>query len=279
MYFYAQMSKLLKKSIYQNILRTFISGVLLVSFLPSKAKAPYLTIKELSVPPPRIIRTCCAFGANMGIAGIPFAKKTDITSVGELGPHNYLGKKDENNGNIYTKRGGFLDLGHLRDCADWTAYLYQLINASKENKELTITRLGNEGGTKTLELLIPDEFDDLDACELAGKIAYDLSLWHEIATWFGASYVPLVPERFSSFSPEDLFSNLLGVHLGMRAIKSDLDYNEAMTFFTGITDKYTRLTIVFFARIATVLSCYTNRIAAFFGKLRSIYCNHTVFTT
>jgi hypothetical protein len=56
-----------------------------------------------------------------------------------------------------------------------------------------------------------------------------MSLWHEISTWFGASYVPLVPERFSSFSPEDMYSNLMGVHLGMRSIKSNLEYNEAMT--------------------------------------------------
>jgi len=56
-----------------------------------------------------------------------------------------------------------------------------------------------------------------------------MSLWHEISTWFGASYVPLVPEKFSSFSPEDMYSNLMGVHMGMRAIKSNLDYNEAMT--------------------------------------------------
>lgn len=42
--------------------------------------------------------------------------------------------------------------------------------------------------------------------------------------------MPLVPERFSSFSPEDLYSNLLGVELAKRAIKSDMEYNEAMTF-------------------------------------------------
>jgi hypothetical protein len=146
-----------------------------------------------------------------------------------MGPHHYLGNKDEHNGNIYTKRGGFIDLGHLRDCADWTAYLYQLIIASEDNREFVITHLGNEGGSKNLVLRIPEEFNELDALELAGKIAYDLSLWHEIATWFGSSYVPLVPERFSSFSPEDLFSNLLGVKLSQRAIKSNLDYNEAMT--------------------------------------------------
>lgn len=208
---------------------TLIAGFLLFLIMPAMAKAPYLTEKELSFPPPRIIRACCAFGASMGIVGIPFVKKTDITSVGEMGSHNYMGNRDEHNGNIYTKRGGFIDLGHLRDCADWTAYLYRLIIASKGNEELAITDLGNEGGPKTLTLRIPEDFDSQDACELAGKIAYDLSLWHEISTWFGSSYVPLVPERFSSFSPEDLYSNLLGVHLSKRAIKSNLEYNDAMT--------------------------------------------------
>ena len=219
----------MKNSNFQNIIKTLIAGILLFSFIPAMAKAPFLTKEELSFPPPRIIRTCCAFGANLGIAGVPFIKKTDITSIGEMGSHHYLGNKDEHNGNIYTKRGGFIDLGHLRDCADWTAYLYQLIIASEDNQELVITHLGNEGGSKNLVLRIPEEFNELDALELAGKIAYDLSLWHEIATWFGSSYVPLVPERFSSFSPEDLFSNLLGVKLSQQAIKSNLDYNEAMT--------------------------------------------------
>lgn len=193
------------------------------------AKAPLLTVKELSAPPAKIIRTCCSFGANIGISGVPFVKKTDITSLEEIGNHHFLGNIEENNGNIYTKRGGFIDLGHLRDCADWTAYLYQVIIASKENGEFEIIHLGNEGGSKKLLLEIPEDMDETEAGELAGKIAYDLSLWHEIATWYGTSYVPLVPERYSSFSPEDLYSNLLGIHLGMQAIQSDLEYNEAMS--------------------------------------------------
>ncbi len=216
-------------SIFRKITKALIVIVFFISTLPVFAKAPLLTAKELSFPPPKIIRTCCSFGADIGISGVPFVKKTDITSIEEIGDHQFMGDITENNGNIYTKRGGFLDLGHLRDCADWTAYLYQLILASKENKELEIIHLGNEGGSKTLILEIPEDFNESEACELAGKIAYDLSLWHEIATWYGTSYVPLVPERYSSFSPEDLYSNLLGVHLGMAAIKSDLEYNEAMT--------------------------------------------------
>jgi hypothetical protein len=77
--------------------------------------------------------------------------------------------------------------------------------------------------------------DDSQLYELAGKIAYDLSVWHEIATWYGASYLPLIPERYSSFSPEDLYSNLLGVILGIQALKSDLEYDEAMTILLAQT--------------------------------------------
>ena len=193
------------------------------------AKAPDLDLKELRVAPPKIIRTCCGFGAEVGIIGVPFAKRTNITSREKIGTHVYLGDKSENNGNIYTRLGGFIDLGHLRDCADWTAYLYSVMAAGRDNFQLQKIDLRNEGGSKTLEFYIPENFSEDELINLAGKIAYDLSLWHEISTWFGASYVPLVPERFSSFSPEDMYSNLLGVYLGMKAIKSDLEFNEAMT--------------------------------------------------
>ncbi len=210
-------------------MKILISLLIIFVSVSSFAIAPDLTAEEIASPPPKIIRTCCAFGANIGITGVPFIKKTEITSVGTMGPHSFLGGREEKNGNIYTRRGGFIDLGHLRDCADWTAYLYDLIKASKTNRDLIITKIGNEGGEKILTLRIPDDLDNDDALELAGKIAYDLSVWHEIATWFGVSYVPMIPERFSSFSPEDLYSNLLGVHLATMAIKSEKDYNEAMT--------------------------------------------------
>jgi hypothetical protein len=221
-----------KTTMIQIFKRRFQPVLFLILFFSAfqvLAKAPVLTKKELSVAPPRIIRTCCGFGVEVGIAGVPFAKKTDITSREIMGSHRYMGDKDERNGNIYTRRGGFLDMGHLRDCADWTAYLYNLIKASQTDSQFTQTELRNEGGAKSLILKVPENFSEEEIIQLAGKISYDLSLWHEISTWFGASYVPLVPERYSSFSPEDMYSNLMGVHLGMRAIKSELEYNEAMT--------------------------------------------------
>ena len=212
-----------------NIRTTLISAVFLIMALVSNGKTPVLNVKELETPPPKIIRTCCLFGADVHVAVIPFVKFTNIISLSELGEHSYLGGKKEGNGIIYTRRGGFIDIGHLRDCADWTAYLYSVIRASKNYPFLQIIKLGYEGGKITLHLNISEVTDSTDLYELAGKIAYDLSLWHEIATWYGTSYVPMIPERYSSFSPEDLYSNLLGTKLGIKALKSNLDYNQAMT--------------------------------------------------
>lgn len=185
---------------------------------------------EMSVPadpPPRIIRTCCAFGNDVGLVGLPFIKMSDVMDVADLGQHQYLGGKSEGNGIVYTRRGGFIDLGHLRDQADWTAFLHQLILAQRGTTyEL---KLGKEGGTKTLLLEIPADFQNQDAALLAGRIAYDLSVWHEIATWYGASSVPFVPERYSSFSVEDDYSNQLGILCSIEAIQSPEPYNEAMS--------------------------------------------------
>ena len=160
--------------------------------------------------------------------GVPGLKISDITSKDELGPHQYLGSDLEGNGIIYTRKAGFIDMGHLRDQADWTAYLYTHIMHHIQ-KGVAVQRLGYEGGAKILTIHPPKEMAPEDVMQLAGKIAYDLSVWHEIATWFGASSIPLVPERFSSFSVEDAYSNLLGVHLGIAALKSELPYEEAMT--------------------------------------------------
>jgi len=48
---------------------------------------------------------------------------------------------------------------------------------------------------------------------MAQWIGFQLSIWHEIATWYGWSWTKTFPETASAFSPEDLYSNLLGVKL------------------------------------------------------------------
>ncbi|MFK7907877.1 MAG: DUF4056 domain-containing protein [Chitinophagales bacterium] len=191
------------------------------------AKGPILSTKKLQSPPPRIIRTCCSFGVKVSLFRLPI-KITEITSVEKIGVHEYMGSTREKNGIIYTHKGGFIDLGHVRDQADWTAYLYTQILEHREEGEL-IQKIGYEGGGKELRIEIAEDLNEEDIIQLAGKIAYDLSVWHEISTWFGASTIPLVPERYSSFSVEDAYSNLLGATLGMKALQSNLPYEETMT--------------------------------------------------
>lgn len=217
-------------------MKTFIIQLLVVLTANHLvAKSPTLTDKELHAPLPKIIRTCCSFGTEVKVAAVPLKKVTNITSLEEIGKHHYLGDKAEGNGIIYTEKGGFIDLGHVRDCADWTAYLFNFIQHVQQDTMPINKNLGHEGGSKTLALQIPNELDKNQMVALAGRIAYDLSLWHEIATWFGSSYIPMIPEGYSSFSPEDLYSNLLGVTIGMEAIKSELPYEEAMTKIIAAT--------------------------------------------
>lgn len=192
------------------------------------AKAPLLSPKESLIHPPRIIRTCCSFGYEVPLAVIPGVKITETSSIEKLGPHQYLGDPTEGNGIIYTRRGGFIDLGHLRDMADWTAFLY--LQAQRSQKQgVILVDLGREGGIKSLVMNVPKETSSDDLLLIAGKIAYDLSVWHEIATWYGCATVPLLPERYSSFSIEDAYSNLLGVHIAMEAIRSEMPYEQAVT--------------------------------------------------
>ena len=67
---------------------------------------------------------------------------------------------------------------------------------------------------------------------LAQWIAFELSVWHEIATAYGVTSIDLYPEYVSAFSPEDLYSNLLGAKIGgglvmlAGSIFSDIAYEQ-----------------------------------------------------
>lgn len=213
---------------FNSLFKLVLASIVLLGSLMSPAKPMVLTAKEFKNPPSRIIRSCCSFGANLHLMVIPAIKISDITSIEKVGPHMYLGSNREGNGVIYTKRGGFIDLGHLRDQADWTAFLYSTILFNKEKGNVKLN-LGIEGGKKSVNIKWDKDMDSLDLLHLAGKVTYDLSVWHEIGTWYGTSYVPLMPERYSSFSIEDIYSNLTGVTLGMEALKSNMPYEQAMT--------------------------------------------------
>ena len=115
------------------------------------AKPPILSSKELKNHPPRVTRTCCAFGTKMKLVVLPFIKLNHVIEFNNLGSHHYLGHRDEGNGILYSEKGGFIDLGHVREWADWTAFLYLHV-LEVANDPSSKKKLGIEGGMRFLEL-------------------------------------------------------------------------------------------------------------------------------
>jgi len=190
--------------------------------------------------PPHRLRPCCAFGQGLAVSiatlPLPGIRIDNVLDPGQLGRHRYdaalIGLANglahafvspERNGLVYTRRGGFVDLAHVRAYADWTVYLTHRIGALLATGGSI--RLPDEGGRRMLHLSAAprDPLRRIDrrraARALAERIAWQLSLWHEAATWYGWSSVGLFPERVSAFSPEDLYSNVLGIRVASALLR------------------------------------------------------------
>ncbi|MGL4978547.1 MAG: DUF4056 domain-containing protein, partial [Plesiomonas sp.] len=132
-----------------------------------------------------------------------------------------LGLSGERNGLIYTRRGGFLDSAHIRDTADNTLFLFSQIYphlgkamSLSLSPELASRRIVLRAFSPPIE---PAARYAL-AAHLAAQLAYQLAQWHEIAQWYGYRSIALVSEEVSAFSPEDLYSNLLGSKLALAVL-------------------------------------------------------------
>jgi hypothetical protein len=180
------------------------------------------------LPPPGGLRPCCAFGYNLkaqawGIP-VPFYQLGNLVDADRLGTHHYndsafnaisnlLGIGSEQLGLIYTHRGGFIDIAHVRDTADNTLFLFsQLLPRLGQQWHID---LSPELATRRIQLNAFSPPQDAAqrytlAAYLAGEIAFQMAAWHEIAQWYGYRSVPGFSEEVSAFSPEDLYSNLLG---------------------------------------------------------------------
>jgi hypothetical protein len=202
----------------------------------SGKSARRLLVEEIpEIPIRKRLRPCCAFGTDLkvrvGAVPIPGFRIGNITDVVAVGPHIYdsgaltrssqVGTSNyrhaEGNGLIYTCRGGFIDTAHVRDYVDWTAYL--VTELARNLSTGTTIEFPDEGGQRRI-VSKPVDQGAIDrhglariAPPMAQWIGFQLSIWHEIATWFGWSWTKTFPETASSFSPEDLYSNALGVKL------------------------------------------------------------------
>ena len=207
------------------------------------------------VPVRRRLRPCCGFGSGLhvqvGAIRVPGFSIDNIRSPDALGRHVYDAGQNaqdtlvgtERNGLVYSCRGGFIDIAHVRDYADWTLYL-----ATEFGRQLeTGARIeipDSEGGRRTivLEAIDPAFVATVGRRELSSALAawmaFRMSIWHEIATWYGWSSFSIFPERASAFSPEDLYSNLLGTKLATAIVNAGNDlseplFNESMDAWLG----------------------------------------------
>lgn len=181
---------------------------------------------------PSKVRPCCAFGqdlkAKIGPVPVPIYENPNVIAADDIGPHGYDkgGAAPERDGLVYTCRGGFIDIAHIRDNADRTLWLaLQLVRALPDGVTLELP----EEGTLRRVVVAPLPRGLLErhgrwhtAIALASWAGYQLSIWHEVVTWYGWQSTPGFSEKLSAFSPEDAYSNVLGIAIAA-GIVEDLE--------------------------------------------------------
>jgi hypothetical protein len=171
-----------------------------------------------------------------------------------LGPHGYSFNPWEKNGMAYTCRAGHIDIIHLRIAADWTAYLAaRSFRAMMHNDDHFTFGLAVDRSTNHVHLSYPPNWNELPAEEraviaeevamaLAPHLAFTMTTWHEILTWFGFKCIGLATEFPSAFSWEDSFSNLLGTIVAVRALEdTERRYDKALAI--ALNEEMARLGI------------------------------------
>jgi hypothetical protein len=180
-----------------------------------------------TLPKPKLQRPCCAFGHDIKLAlGASIANIIDPASIGK---HSYQDASHPNEqwGIVYTCKGGFVDLGHALDAVDIAAYFatraMDLLPGSKSDT-------WTQEADITIKFKAPASATPLArTCSLLGaRIAYELTTWHEIWSWFSATPNNLLSQMYSAFSPEDAYSNLFGALLAGPVLQSTKNFNDAV---------------------------------------------------
>jgi len=136
------------------------------------------------------MRPCCLlvdYDFPVDAAGNTVKNLGDLTTIGRhkygAGMADYAGRT-EWSGVVYTCSMGFVDLGHLRDCADLAPYYYDLLKTKNKAGD-TIPEI-REGGTITIKKDIPTaRLDCTEGLSVAGA-----------ASAGSASFIPPVDMPF-----------------------------------------------------------------------------------
>lgn len=150
-------------------------------------------------------------------------------------------EREMRRGILYTCRGGFLDIAHVRNCIDWTRFNHALIHPAIAAGETQVILKTNEGGKYFVDLTYPDDWQSLTT-ERRAELTDELSLilaeqitlmmadWHEMITWHGYMSWIVIPENRSAFTYEDVISHMVGTRAAVAALRRpDENFNLAVT--------------------------------------------------
>ncbi len=178
------------------------------------------------------------FQKPVGRIGYFFGSGQRILDSSLLGNHN----ENEKNGLVYTCKGGFIDLAHLRKSADWTNYLYQKTKSNLLDNKSEFEFKLKEPSKYFVKLKFPENWQSLNdedkkqiledvSIDLGEYFSYTAVTWHEILTAMGYKSTGIFSENASAFSPEDNYSNLLGCCIAKDILRKEgpEDFNNFMT--------------------------------------------------
>lgn len=207
----------------------------------------------------------CLFlpGCNIGNSEVRminspyFGGPIHCMDLSDFGGEYYGNRSTQKIGMAYTCKGGFIDLGHLCESVNRTQYVYDIClrNLRTDRKEFSFRII--EPAEYIVKVKCPLEWNRLSALEkdriiqevsieLGRYISQKSTVWHEMITWRGYSSVGLFPEKPSSFSWEDLYSDFLGANIAAQALREKMDFNSSVTrlikqnlITLGVQDKET----------------------------------------
>ena len=168
--------------------------------------------------------------------------------VDDLGEHAYVAPgptiggdgnrfNETSRGTLYCTRAGFIDISHLRNAVDLTRFCYVHIRQSLRHGMYDVEMLAAEPDLYRVTLNPPQAWRGLDpqqipleveeqihdaSIRIAGRLAYLMTTWHEVLTFFGYKALGVVTEQPSAFSYDDAASHRVGVEVGMRALEHQL---------------------------------------------------------
>ncbi|HOK96664.1 MAG TPA: DUF4056 domain-containing protein [Anaerohalosphaeraceae bacterium] len=189
-----------------------------------------------------LLAGCQTAGKPRMRIGSFFGDAAGLTFVdpNHLGPHSRRHNFHEKSGLLYTCGAGFIDLGHLREAADRTEYLARITYQNLLQQDQSFSYRLIEPARYEVKVIYPPGWASLSQLEkeriaseaaiIFGQYGAHTSLiWHEILTWYGFASSGIFSENISSFSWEDPYSDVLGTHLAVEAMRNPAPYEEAMT--------------------------------------------------